>query len=400
MKPRGTAHWTVAITLVAAIGVSARPTDQVQAAPRRDVALRLAPSERTRTWRFDVELGTTRHFRLVMGALTSPAEVRVTLTGPRCPLTFDVSGRVLLNPNDTLPVAYRGRDFRMGTMATTSLDLRLDDVTAVLPTVIGYGGCGLEVIVTRLSGPCWMAATVSGDVNGTFIGDGAYFNIFPQGAPITTGTMFDPGAVALVGGQAYLDGLAAMGTDEDTSDRPGFGDRFGLTLADVRYDDEPATPTTGRGMANNLAEALGGLLGRGSGRSAGAGAASAMEGMGGFLAAMETLLGRFTLEASAPDIVPYLNDLANEGVSNVAVPLSLVRVTAGAADADLSAVKFSWAQGQPGSGELRILQANLDVVAGRVRGTLLTDDLYDGRRLEIELVAHFAAQRGFRSCIR
>lgn len=378
------------------------------------VVLDIGDDEPYRSWTIDgARLSYSRHYRLDMTQLDDYSlEVGVTLTGAACPVSLSITGSPAPAMVGGLAIDFEGRSFR--TMARlSSLDVRLDD-----PFHPDIGNCELQIEVIRRLGTCSMSAVVSGDTSGTFFGDGAYFNTFDEGAPITTGTMFDPGAVSIVGGQAYLDGLTAMADDDDFADLPGFGDKFGLTLADIRYDEEkPAAGSTagvdalsqalteirqaaGAGGQSNAAQALGQALGSGL-----SGALSdLMNGgrLGGLMEAMGTLLGRFTLEASAPGDAQLLSGLGQGLAGQVNVPLSLVRVTAGAADDELSAVKFVWSDGQPGSAQLFLNAASPsgNTILGRVVGTLFTENHYNGRRLSIDVEAHFAAQRGFRSCIR
>lgn len=294
--------------------------------------------------------------------------------------------------------------------------------------------CDIIVRVERIKNRCSMSASVSGDVNGTVYGDVAYFNTFEKGAPLTTGSYADSemhemlqGWAGAMGDMAVLMGDLVDKEDLDRLKRneQGFsvaqedlargqaelfsrgGDKFGLTLADSKFD--APTPTLEDGaMSDGVKEHLDvagiaagggdieGMLG--SLLSAAVGGLGNMQKSGqlGTVAqGIDAMAGMFTLEASAPG-----HYVAAPGGAMINLPLSSLVVAPGAID-DVGRIPFIYSKKDGvGHANLNIFPVNENFFFGQVVGELYTEGTYSnlGRKGKITVVANFTALRGANAC--
>ena len=281
-------------------------------------------------------------------------------------------------------------------------ELRLvDEQSHPVPNAPEGWACILVFRITRNLDGCTMWASTRGDVVQEAYGNVAYFNTFANGVPITTGTIADPGMhqqlddfgtfmgemIELAQEQGYeVPGLeegdgygpnsassaGSMQQMRDDMFAEG-GDKFGLTLADV--NSEAALQESGSEAPLELLQGI------------------------------SALAGSFTLEASAPGDVEFLEspdqsiDLETGQGSVITIPLSSLRVVPGGLDGELNRTPFVFEGGQ-GSAVLTIEKFEKDFILGQVGGELYTEKKYDGERRSISVAATFAARRGFKSCIK
>lgn len=296
--------------------------------------------------------------------------------------------------------------------------------------------CDIVVRVERVKNRCSMSARVSGDINGSVYGDVAYFNTFEQGVPLTTGSYADPEMHQMLQEWAGSMGdraewMAAQGHPLDKEDVERLkrnddgvseaqkelfagqaelyqvgGDKFGLTLADTKFD--APTPTLEDGAMSDAVKehldiarsaagqgdvegALASILGALGGALGDAQKSGQLDALGQGIGAMA---GLFTLEASAPGNYP---DVPH---SSITLPLSSLVVAPGAID-DVGRVPFIYSKEHGvGQATLEIFPVDQNLIFGKVSGELYTEGTYSnlGRKGRIKVEAHFVALRGVNSC--
>lgn len=341
----------------------------------------LEQGERTRTWQYLVDYTRLSRgpihidpdvppdrghigFQLVVSNADPMVEVGISLEGPKCPFQAlrveeRITGRA---PRETIDWgAYR----RLYVAEDDEIWFSVDGYATPDELYFTDEGrdarayeCVLTIALSRVYDRCSLYATVSGDVNGSFFGDVAYFNTYDEAVPVP----LDPGTMGLL---EDLLGMAAPPPDPDNPgpvQQPSFADALAAWAAE---DTEPS-PMSGRFnlSASNV------LFGDGD--------------FGG--------TGMFSFSAVGPGVV----DVGEA----IAVPLTYVAALPGALDANFGGAKFLWSEGQPGSATLYLMGATENMLVGMFEADLFTEREYSppGRRLQIKLEARFLAQRGALAC--
>jgi len=393
------------------------------------------PGDSQVVWRMELPEGEEQDLKrhtftresLTFGMLTAVAEIHgpgpilfeAAVVGPSCsskPLHFAVNNSVYedyrwndlqLHQNTysrlfTIDSPDSGHEVALEMFFADGSELSVvDEESHAVPNAPDGWACVLMFRITRNLDGCTMWASTRGDVVQEAYGSVAYFNTFENGVPITTGTIADPGMHQQLDDfgefmgemiqMAQQSGYEVPGLEEADGYGPNSasssgsmqqmrdemfaegGDKFGLTLTSVNADT--AAQESGGESTMELAQGL------------------------------ATLAGAFTLEASAPGGVEFLEspeqsiDLETGEGSIMTIPLSSLRVVPGGLDGEFNRVPFVFEEGQ-GSAILTIEAVDKDFIMGQVGGELVSDKKYDGERLRISVAATFAARRGFKSCIR
>jgi hypothetical protein len=250
--------------------------------------------------------------------------------------------------------------------------------------------CEVTVRLFRPANMCMMSAQVTGEVAGRYFGDIAYFNFFPEGAPITTGNAMDPATAQLV------DQLPGMGAGEwdkamrewaaEDDDPPAtVGDKFGLSITDVKQGSSGLA-----GAPNPYASEF---------PDSPAGRLESLE-------ATMNALSAFSLTVSAPGDeltdVPAADGKAWPG--SITVQPSRVDLMPGnVKDANFEGVKYMWEKGGLGSAPALIVTSESpNVLVGVLKGELFRARPYQRGRLEgsVRVEVTFVARRGALSCMR
>lgn len=402
------------------------------------VAFELPEGEQDRVWKFSMRYPDDFH-EYGNGTFTpnslhgeirgpGPLELIIGIDGPpnRCPLNA-MRVQVADGPNDV----WGGKEIRVGSryrrLFLTDVESRRLFVAFQFETGqewLSYDDapdgenapenidCEVTVALTRRFDRCTMYAQVSGDANGTYFGDSAYFMTVAPGTPIELAPVVDPGMaelmeslMAMAEGAAKLQGEVADTTpelvcddngencvekeqptsfaeamrqwaaedDPDAEPRATDGDTLALALADVKFsnrgvDEYYMNPKWGDRPDNAvLADAAAGL-------------------------------GGFAIYATAPSLLlPYDDGPPTE--LPPMVPLSTLTVLPGIMDDAFSGIKFVWEKGGA-EGQAYLFLAGLEDnrIAGVVTGRLRSERRYRQGYLYIEVNASFVALRGPRAC--
>jgi hypothetical protein len=252
--------------------------------------------------------------------------------------------------------------------------------------------CVLTMVLSRDVNRCSMYATVSGDVDGLYFGDVAYFNTFDETVPMAAGNAMDPGTMALLDQLLSMAGGVPAGaggnpppadappptqdtpppTQEPPPDRGGIPPAtWGEMLQQWAAEDagDASTPQSGKfGLTlSNVLLPSGGPFGGNA---------------------------VFSLGAVGPGM-----EAADAADGFISVPLSRIDLLPGF-DA-MEGVKFIWEAGKPGSASLTVVPAGENAMIGTLRADLVSERQYGTEGyLEIRLEARFVALRGSLACMQ
>lgn len=281
-----------------------------------------------------------------------------------------------------------------------------------------FSSIELVAVARRVEGDCVMSATVSGDVNRHVFGDAAYFNI--SHTPVKKGMMVGNIAeaetikmVSQIGSgnidasvEGALDLAAELGLMDDeqraeaeesleqtspqnSGNTGGSGDSFeDFMQAELMAED----PTQGDNFGLNLVDMKSDVTPKDDGL-AGAMFANAFT---------LTLSGRISI--SDFDVGPTQGDEERM----IQVTPSTVTATVGISEQGGDRIAFELPEGGAVAGTIEIKRENPNYIYGQLGANLETKGPYTlegvtgdtARKLEVQVIANFAARKGSLSCMR